>query len=321
MDKQQLINTLSVQSESYNQWRMFAFIVRQLKEIDCKFYVDDGCIYITKGEAESFPCIVAHMDTVHRIGKDLSIIECGNNLTGFNCLTMTQTGIGGDDKVGIFIAMECLKHFDNIKVVFFRDEEVGCDGSYNAYMDFFKDCGFVLQCDRKGNNDFITNAGGIPLSSNEFLNDIKPILFGYGYKFEIGMMTDVMALKENGLRISAANISCGYYNPHCNNEYVNVNDVEKCLELVQSIIRHLGDNKYKHKYKPKKKSSFKMWDDMDYYGRLSRSSFNDALPIIDKPDSCECCGEVAAHLTYIRDYTMELCDRCIADYIPEFKYT
>jgi tripeptide aminopeptidase len=318
MNKDQLIKTLSVQAESYNQWRMFAFIVRQLKEMECDFHVDDGCIYITKGDAETYPCIVAHMDTVHKIEKDLSIIQCGNNLTGFDSTTMTQTGIGGDDKVGIFIAMECLKHFDNIKAVFFRDEEVGCDGSYGADMQFFKDCGFVLQCDRRGNTDFITNASGIPLSSNEFMNDIKPIIFGYGYDFANGMMTDVMALKENGLRISAANISCGYYNPHEANEYVNINDVENCLDMVKDIIQYLGETRYKHKYQRKKKEyNIKMWDDIDTYGRLSRSSFFD---IPEKPAYCGCCGEKANHLRYVKDYRIEMCDTCVSSFLPELNY-
>lgn len=321
MNKQQLIKTLSVQSKSYEQWRMFAFIVRQLKEIECDFFVEDGCIYITKGGAESYPCIVAHMDTVHEIVEDLSIIECGKNLTGFDCTTMTQTGIGGDDKVGVFIALECLKAFDNIKVVFFRDEELGCEGSYDANMDFFTDCGFVLQCDRKGKSDFITNASGTQLSSNEFMNDVKPLLFGHGYSFAEGMMTDVMALKENGLKVSAANISCGYYNPHMENEYVNVDDVARCLELVTDIIRHLGDNKYKHKYKKKNKPSYNDWNDIDYYGRLSRCSLYEQTKfIIPEPVYCDCCGEKVEETEWISHYSMDVCNKCINDYIPEYKY-
>lgn len=318
MNKEQLIKTLSVQSESYQQWRMFAHIIRQTKEIDCNFFIEDGSIYITKGEADIYPCIVAHMDTVHDIVSDLSVISSGNKLTGFNAHTMQQTGIGGDDKVGIFIAMECLKHFDNIKVVFFRDEEIGCDGSYNAYMDFFTDCSFVLQCDRKGNSDFVTTASGVHLSGNDFQNDVLPIIKRYGYKFEHGLMTDVMALKENGLKCCAANISCGYYRPHSHDEYVNIDDVDNCLDMVKEIIAYLGDTRYKHKYKRRKVQldKFKSFDDYDYYGKLFKEDYSIVSPI-KKPEYCDCCCETVKHTTYVSIYNMEVCDKCITNYIPE----
>ena len=77
-------------------------------------------------------------------------------------------------------------------------------------------------------------------------------------------MTDVMALKENGIKCSVANMSCGYYNPHMPNEFVDVYDVENCLEMCKTIISSLTRT-YKHKSKPRswskpsKKSKFHDW--------------------------------------------------------------
>ena len=248
---EKLKEVLSIQSESYNQWRMFAYIIRQLQDIpDTDYFVVNGNIYIQRGDADTYPCMVAHMDTVHDIVEDLHPVYINGNITGFNRVTMEQTGIGGDDKVGIYIALECLRTFDNIKIAFFRDEEVGCVGSYDAHMHFFKDCRFVLQCDRKGNKDFVTDASGVELSSKAFQDDILPIIGSFGYSFAHGMMTDVMALKESGIRCSVANMSCGYYNPHCHTEYVNVADVENCLDMCKTIIRTCT-SVYKHKYKPR----------------------------------------------------------------------
>lgn len=317
---EKLKEVLSVQSASYEQWRMFAYIIRQVYEYD--FYVYDGNIYIEKGSAHTKPCIVAHMDTVHDITEDLSILEVGDKLTGFNRVKMTQTGIGGDDKVGIFIALECLRHFDNIKVAFFRDEEVGCVGSGVADMPFFDNCTFVLQCDRKGNKDFITNASGTELSSSIFQKTIKKTIKKYGYSFANGMMTDVMTLKENGLGVSCANISCGYYNPHCKNEYVVVNDVMNCLDLVMEIMTNFGTETFEHEYTPTK------WSDYSW----SRYSFNEDKkksetkflntfdesptwrslkdPIID---SCPCCN-VTTWLDYDEYYASHLCKDCKSVY-------
>jgi hypothetical protein len=180
--------------------------------------------------------MVAHMDTVHDIIDDFRVVAIDDRLTGFDALTMTQSGIGGDDKVGIYIALECLRTFDEIKIAFFRDEEVGCLGSYEADLTFFEDCRFVLQCDRRGNSDFVINASGVGLSSEAFQDDVLPIISGYGYSFAHGAMTDVMALKESKVKCSVANISCGYYNPHCPDEYVDVVDVENCLSMCKDII-------------------------------------------------------------------------------------
>jgi len=330
MDKNKLIEVLSIQSYSYEQELMLNYIEEQISKINCSYYFDNGNIYIIKGKAKKYPCVVAHMDTVHMIVEDLTVIELHGNLTGFNSFTMEQTGIGGDDKVGIFVALQCLEKFDNIKVAFFRDEEVGCDGSYLADVKFFNDCNIVLQCDRRGNNDFIHNASGVQLSSKEFQDSISPILKDYGYRLHEGMMTDVMALKSLGIKASMANISCGYYNPHQPCEYVNIADVNNCLNLVVSIINHIGSKQFDCKYNKQKRFSFgfnkntkhQKFDfdfnkpyvksqatatpsDFDY--EFYRDDFSRSKSVFD--ECCESCGEIAL-LSYSVDYKMEICEKC-----------
>lgn len=307
---EKLKDVLRVQSASHEQWRMFAYIIRQVSEYD--FYVDDGNIYVEKGDAYAKPCIVAHMDTVHDIVEDLSILDIDGKLTGFNRVQMTQTGIGGDDKVGIFIALECLAHFDNIKVAFFRDEEVGCLGSSNADMAFFDDCTFVLQCDRKGNQDFIINASGTELSSSIFQKTIKKNIERFGYSFANGMMTDVMTLKQNGLRVSCANISCGYYNPHSDNEYVVVEDVMNCLDLVMDLMYLYGSDVFAHEYKYvytkyEYKSSWATDWDYDY-----KKDYKPSYEIEDKiVGECMSCSQTT-ELHYDTYFDSHLCPECIS---------
>lgn len=239
---------LAIQTTSYNQFRMFAYIIRRLKEIDgVRYYTNNGNIYATRGEGVEYPCMVSHMDTVHDIVEDLYPFEAYGAITGMNRVTMEQVGIGGDDKVGVYITLEMLKRFDVFKVAFFRDEEVGCNGSYLADMSFFSDCRFVLQCDRKGNSDFITDASGVQLSSKRFKKDVGKVIERYGYKFERGMMTDVMALKQNGIGCSVANMSCGYYRPHSHDEYVDIHDVENTLQMCIDIVESCTGS-YPHRY-------------------------------------------------------------------------
>ena len=313
MNKNKLISILSIQTESYNQFRMFAYIIRELNRLNINYYTYNGCIYAHKGKADAYPCIVSHMDTVHEIVENLTPIEINGNITGINSVTMEQAGIGGDDKVGIYIALECLDKFDNMKAVFFRDEEVGCVGSYSPDINFFADCSFILQCDRRGNSDCIINASGTELSSKNFQADVLPFLQTYGYKFNNGAMTDVMALKQCGINCSVANISCGYYNPHTAQEYVNIEDVENTLNLVCDLFTYLGQTKYPHKHKKKETYKFSSYQ--------SKLKWDDEIISFDQPKQkylsnvCEFCFKNSHKVEYITQYDMELCDDCINDYV------
>ena len=324
--KERLIEVLSIQSVSYNQELMFDYIISKVK--DYQYYIDEGNIYVTKGIADIYPCVVSHMDTVHDIVEDLIVLEFNGNLTGFNRVQMEQTGIGGDDKVGIFIALECLERFDNIKLAFFRDEEVGCIGSYVCDTDFFTDCSFILQCDRRGNSDFVTNASGVQLSGKDFQDDIKEILDSYGYKFANGMMTDVMAIKENGVKCAMANMSCGYYNPHTAQEFVNTDDVMYCLYMVEQIIYSLGDKQYLCEYVPKPKYVAPKYTSPKYTNYAVKSIHQPKLDNWsdrgwdsyydwdykkeEKYLDCEDCGKPCEkeELTYLHEYNAAVCKSC-----------
>jgi len=72
------------------------------------------------------------------------------------------------------------------------------------------------------------------LCSNEFISAID--VRKYGYKPAQGLNTDVAALKRNGLEVSCINLSCGYYEPHTDNEYTVVADLCKCYRFVRHII-------------------------------------------------------------------------------------
>ena len=49
-------------------------------------------------------------------------------------------------------------------------------------------------------------------------------------------MTDILALKENGLGVSCINVSCGYYNAHSDEETTMKKDLLKCLIFIEHII-------------------------------------------------------------------------------------
>ena len=229
----------AIHSPSRKEFKMIRFLANYCKRIpNTKVKIDKlGNIFVTKGKSETYPCLVAHTDQVQRLHpKDFVAIETRELIFGYSPSTRQQCGLGADDKNGIWIALKCLEKYPVIKTAFFVSEEIGCLGSEGCNMSFFDDCGFVIQCDRRGYKDLITEICGINLCSDEFLEDIH--FQNFGYAKEHGLTTDVGTLKERQLPVSCINLSCGYYNPHSDEEITVKADLLNCLRFVESIIEN-----------------------------------------------------------------------------------
>lgn len=200
------------------------------------------------------------MDQVqHLHPTDFVCIEDRGVIFGYSPKQHKQCGLGADDKNGIFIALQCLEHYDVLKCAFFVGEEVGCVGSHAADIEFFADCRFCAQIDRRGNSDMVTSISFGSICSEEFVKAAD--CESYGYAVSTGLMTDVEALRCNGVTVSCINMSCGYYEPHTDHEFTVVEDVKKCHAFVCHLIEHCT-SVYPHKE-----------DDYEYYG--SRDEWND----------------------------------------------
>jgi hypothetical protein len=275
--KQLLIDTLSVQSYSGQEDLMIAYIQQFVKDNvpQATIEVKDNNIYVTKGTADYYPCIVSHTDTVHNIHQDFGVYERDGVLFAFSNDVEAQVGIGGDDKVGVWIGLQMLLDKDVVKCAFFHSEEIGCVGSSAADMNFFKDVGYCFQSDRRGNKDFVNNIYNVELFSEEFSHKISSTLKKYGYAETSGALTDVYQLKLNGLDVCVANMSSGYYAPHTDKEVVDVADATNCCDMISSLIDLLGCNLYVQKsaapswdewsdWKPRKKSKDKLSNRVTY---------------------------------------------------------
>lgn len=275
-----------ISSPSNQESQMQKFIISLLKGSGVSYTTDKkGNIYATKGSSETYPCVVCHIDEVHKKRSNgYKVVETNGVIYGLNTSSMQFEGIGADDKNGIWVCLKALSEFDAIKCAFFVAEEVGCQGSRSADMSFFENCRFVLQCDRKGNSDFISTASSVELCSDEFIKDVQ--LDKFGYKKANGMMTDVMTLKEQGLKVCACNISCGYYNPHTNNEMTRLSDLFRCYALVNSIISNCK-KVYHHKYERPVYTSYFHRSFGDYknsYGHSNSSRFQSDPIVLNLQD-------------------------------------
>lgn len=233
----------SIHSPSGKEDRMIAFLTKYIKSLpgDIKLGKDSfGNLYAVKGEAETFPTVVCHLDQVGtNHSNDFKAVETKDIIFGYSPSKHEFQNLGADDKNGILICLELLRIYDNVKCAFFKEEETGCRGSSNAEMGFFDNSRFVIQCDRRGNSDLVTNISMMDLCSDKFIQDIEPERFGY--QESSGMMSDVEALKQQGLKVSAINMSCGYYNPHSDEEITDKRDLVKCWVLVKHIFEDLTE--------------------------------------------------------------------------------
>jgi hypothetical protein len=254
-----LKEVLSIPTKTYQEHLMVEFIVNWLNENNIPHYVDQfNNIYATKQTDEDvpyFPCVVAHTDTVHNIDTINVVEEMLPNAQKEVKLALkaynndgNPTGIGGDDKCGVFGCLELLKELPNLKAAFFVAEETGCKGSFNADPKFFKNIGYVIQFDAPENNMISEFLMGKPMfkRDTEFFNVGGKLItehFPGDTKYHKHPYTDIYPLNQN-FGLSCFNISIGYYNYHTRNEYVVVDDTYNGIKVGKLMIEELGYSKH-----------------------------------------------------------------------------
>jgi di/tripeptidase len=259
-----LKEVLSVPTKTYKEDLMIQFIEDWMIKNGIEYYVDDHYnIYATKKESEVsndfyFPCVVSHTDTVHNIDTinvvEETLLDAQNrmkpSLKAYND-DGDPTGIGGDDKCGVFACLTLLKELPYLKAAFFVSEETGCHGSRRADPNFFSNVGYAIQFDAPENWMITEYCMGVKMfdRESEFFNECKEVL-SEGFPKEQQYMkhpyTDVFALK-NSFDFSCINISIGYYNYHTRNEYVVIDDVFNGIDVGKKMIDRLGYRKYTYK--------------------------------------------------------------------------
>ena len=254
-----LKEVLSVPTKTYQEERMVAFLVNWLTENNIPHFVDEfNNIYATKQESLDlpedfyFPCVISHTDTVHDIDTINIVEETLPNAQGEIKLSYKAynelgypTGIGGDDKCGVFACLTLLKELPNLKAAFFVSEETGCHGSLKASEEFFTNVGYGIQFDAPENWMITEKCVGQVLfdRDTEFFEACDKVLTEgmnqNDMRYMVHPYTDVYALRGK-FNFSCINFSIGYYNYHTKNEYVVVEDVFNGIDMGRKMIENLG---------------------------------------------------------------------------------
>jgi tripeptide aminopeptidase len=266
MDIDFLKEVLSIPSVSGDESMVRDYIIEYAKNNGIEYYTDSKKnLYLTKGSdkmtsGEYYPCVVSHMDTVH--GSHRELIETKTNLIIENSemgtliakhpTTKEQTGIGGDDKCGVYVCLEMFERFDVLKGAFFVEEEIGMLGSKQADDKFFENVGYAIQFDAPSSNWISEVCSGVKLFDEDFKKEIKGTLNECGYtKFSVDPFTDVNQLASK-YDFNCLNLGCGYYRQHTTSEYVVVEEVSDSIKAGYELITKLGMEKYVHKKMEKK---------------------------------------------------------------------
>ena len=229
----------SVHSISGNEWTMITYIWEYVSDHipEAKVTMDRlGNLYIVKGDSSNgYPTLACHLDQVQKLhSDDFEVRQVDDMLYGWSEQNQQREGLGADDKNGIYICLRCLETCPLLKVFMSVGEEKGCIGSNRADMSFFHDSLYVLEPDCKEGEEIHVNLRGIPCASEDFIEALKAE--ENGYIITDGKTSDILALTLNGIGVSCANIPAGYHQPHKDDEYTIISELEHSLAYISNFI-------------------------------------------------------------------------------------
>ena len=202
------------------QEELKTYVAKELMLTHNEIYSGDGYVF-AQGK---FPVLlVAHLDTVHDKEPEIILYD------GSKGTASSPQGIGGDDRCGVFMIFEVLKQF-NCSVLFCEDEEIGTIGAKKFIAtDLAQTLSFnyAIEFDRKGKNDAVFYD-----CDNE---DFEEFITKHYYKTAWGSFSDISVVAPF-LKCAAVNLSCGYYNAHTLNEYVNITEMIASINAACDIL-------------------------------------------------------------------------------------
>lgn len=143
--------------------------------------------------------------------------------------------IGGDDRCGVLAILKVLYDTDKRPLVcFFNGEESGLIGVRKAMNNenivnlLKKHATFFIEIDRRDRRNYVNYLGGIDSEIKEFLNK-------FGYKEELGSVSDVREITEK-TRIQHINISAGYQNAHSHDEVIDYLDLMETYNVILALL-------------------------------------------------------------------------------------
>jgi hypothetical protein len=247
---------LEIQSKSRNTTAIRAHMKRELEAAGCTVRTIDHQLYARKGTStDPIPYIVAHADTVHaivdkaRYKVDTYIADDGDIVYyAYDPTTGKSRGVGGDDKVGMWVALEAAYALQDVGIVITIDEEIGALGARKISPQEFENAAVLIQCDRRGYQDAIYETWSGEISSKEWRDHVQPIIDAHGMKWsDDGSLTDVSEIVDLRITtVSAVNLAAGYYGAHTSEETVREGDAYVSLSCALALAKASAGTRWEH---------------------------------------------------------------------------
>lgn len=262
-------NLVGVSQESLQQV-LYKFLKQHYKKVlyDESFLVAEGDIPIA---------LVAHMDTVFKTPAYELFYDRKKNVM------WSPTGMGADDRAGIFSIIQIIKHGYRPHVIFTTDEEIGCLGANDlSYMPCpFEDLRYIIQLDRRNANDCVFYDCDNPA--------FEKYVESFGFVTAFGSFTDICELCPRW-KVAGVNLSVGYRDEHSVSEVLFVGQM---LSTINKVEKMLDDKNWPaFKFIPSK-DYYPFYGHMGYYDYPTEDDFrfNDApLPKGTISYKCHSCG-------------------------------
>lgn len=189
----------------FTEMELKAYLEEQLKSTHDEIISGDGYLY-AKGEVPVL--LVAHMDTFLKTPTEIKYDSDTGELT-------SPTGIGGDDRCGVFIVLQMIKE-TNCSVLFLEQEEKHSIGAFKFVetelaTQLKGTFNYIIEMDRKGRAEAVFYKCDNP--------EFKEFVTREYYHEDYGTWTDIRVLGPY-LECAAVNLSTGCYRCHTKYEYV-----------------------------------------------------------------------------------------------------
>jgi hypothetical protein len=271
IDKEFMIDVMSVPTHSELEYRMVAYIIMWARRNNILYQFDEfGNVYLTKGkldDGEYYPCVTSHLDTVQSkhdpyifagVPLELKVSKVVNQGVTEHKLSVndeggSEIGIGADDKGGICICLSMFDHIDKLKACFFLDEERGCNGSDCLDKDWFKDVGYVIGFDSPDLYRAAWACDGTQLFNYDFYTKyMKKVCDSWGLSkgcFFSEPYTDVKNIREK-TELICMNFGNGGYNAHNigGTEYCIMEHMDQACGMGVELIEEIGNTKHTLKH-------------------------------------------------------------------------
>lgn len=167
--------------------------------------------------------LVAHLDTVFSKAATEIFYDRQKNVM------WSPSGLGADDRAGVFAICQIIKSGYRPHVIFTTDEEKGGLGAFAlaGQQCPFADLRYMIELDRRGEKDCVF----YDCDNSEFTKYIEK----FGFEENWGTFSDISYLGPDW-GVAAVNLSIGYRDEHSTSEILNVSYMLNTIEKVKKML-------------------------------------------------------------------------------------